>query len=110
MSGAVLLDLGIDDALSACDVQPDEGVTDLPGCVKLWRAVVAAAAAEALSPVPSPQREAARRYLTTPSADLEMILDFAGFDRAAMLERTREMAARDWRPLRPLGWGRRAAG
>jgi hypothetical protein len=96
--GVVLLDPGIDDEPSAVDVrEPD--VTDLPGHVRLWRSVVAQAAHDAMASAPSRERDEARRWLTRPTADLDLALSNAGLDPMLVRAWARELAARDWRPL-----------
>jgi hypothetical protein len=82
---------------SAVDVR-DHGEIELPGCVKLWRAVIRQAAADAMGP-PCPDRERARRWLTKPSADVDLALSNAGLDRERVLAWARELAQRDWKPL-----------
>jgi hypothetical protein len=91
------LDLGVDD-LSYAEAQ-DEGVTDLPGCVKLWRAVIRQAAADATGAAPSRERAAARAWLTKSSADVDFALSNAGLDPMLVRAWANELAARNWRPL-----------
>jgi hypothetical protein len=83
--GVPLLDLAIDD-VEAGRVEADElSDGELPGCVKLWRSVIAQAAADALSPTPSHERDQARRWLTTASLDHLLACDCANLDPAATL-------------------------
>jgi hypothetical protein len=72
--GVPLLDLGIDDVESNHCEAEDEGGGDLPGCVKLWRSVVANTVNDALSPTPSRERDRARTWLTTASPDHQLAL------------------------------------
>jgi hypothetical protein len=69
MGGVPLLDLAIDDVESNHAEAEDDGGGDLPGYVRLWRAVIANTVADATSPVPSHDRDQARAWLTTASRD-----------------------------------------
>jgi hypothetical protein len=96
--GVPLLDLGIDDAPSGGDVH-ELGGGDLPGCIKLWRSVIATAVADALASTPSRDRDRARRWLTEPSEDHSLACDCAALDPGLTLHRARELAERGWKPL-----------
>lgn len=97
--GVPLLDLAIDDMETGRVEAHELGDNELPGCIKLWRSVIANAVAEAMSPTPSHDRDQARRWLTTASPDHWLVCDCANLDPGLTLHRARELAARGWRPL-----------
>lgn len=64
--------------------------------IAFWRAVIARAWADAVSPQDSRERAEARRWLTGFSSDFRIVCHLADIDPEHLCERAKDMERNDW--------------